>query len=155
MMMLSKGRGTGFTLIEVLLVIVILAGLATVAFVTLSGRGEEAKAGLTKVRMQKIRGWLEDYKRKFNTYPSEDQGGLEALVKKPAFDNPDFDKAWRPYTTNPDDLKDEWGKEFRYEVVDDDSSGVTIKVVHLTSGGPDGDLDTDEDNVKSWKEASE
>ncbi|HHH76548.1 MAG TPA: prepilin-type N-terminal cleavage/methylation domain-containing protein, partial [Phycisphaerae bacterium] len=131
----KTGRA-GLTLIEVLLVLVILAGLGTIAVVALSGTKEGAKISETEIRLKKLLGIIERYSGELG-YPTEEQGGLDALVTKPEFENETMgDKWFGPYAKR-EDLKDSWGNPVHYEVVEDDSSGRMIDVVKLTSDGPD------------------
>ncbi len=137
-------RTTGFTLIDVLLVLVILAGLGTFAVVALSGTKEGAKISETEIRMKKLLGIVERYSGELG-YPTEEQGGLDALVTMPEFENEKMEDKWfGPYAKR-EDLKDSWGNEIHYEVLEDDSSGRMNKVVQLTSDGPDMEPDTDDD----------
>ncbi|MFP4052341.1 MAG: type II secretion system major pseudopilin GspG [Phycisphaerae bacterium] len=142
----------GFTLIEVLLVLVIIAGLATVVVVAVGGSQKEAKVNETKARMGRIGGALDRYKLSIGHYPTEEEGGLQALLKLPSFDDEDLAKKWSgPYLTKEDDLNDAWGNEFTYEVVDDDTSGVSVQRARLSSPGPDGEEGT-EDDIQNWSE---
>ena len=138
-------RSAGFTLIEVLLVLVILAGLGTIAVVALSGTKEGAKISETEIRLQKLLGIIERYAGGDLPYPTEEQGGLQALVTMPEFETEALEKKWfGPYAKKAD-LIDAWGNEIHYELVTDESSGRPKDVVQLTSDGPDLEPDTDDD----------
>ncbi len=78
----SRFRG-GFTLVEILVVVVILGLLATLVAPRVIGRGEEAKRTSTLVQIREIEQALDLYKLDNGFYPVTDQG-LEALVTKPA-----------------------------------------------------------------------
>ncbi len=73
----------GFTLVEILVVVVILGLLATLVAPRVIGRGEEAKRTSTLVQIREIEQALDLYKLDNGFYPVTDQG-LEALVIKPS-----------------------------------------------------------------------
>ncbi|NHB56718.1 type II secretion system major pseudopilin GspG [Acinetobacter shaoyimingii] len=74
----------GFTLIEVMVVIVILGVLAALIVPNVMGRGEKAKVDTTHITLKSVAGALDQYKLDNNKYPSMQDGGLDALVNKPA-----------------------------------------------------------------------
>ncbi len=139
----------GFTLIEVLLVMVILAMLASVAIVMFSGTEEGAKIDTTELKLKAIEKALGLYNSHIKHYPTEEDGGLEALRKKPS--DEDIAKKWRgPYLTEAP--KDAWDKPFHYEPVDSESSESSGgKPYKLWSEGPDKQSETDDD-IRSWSE---
>ncbi len=81
---MNKKRG--FSLIELLVVIVILGLLASFIMPNIIGKGEQAKQKLTCVQMKSIAQSLELFKQDTGQYP-DTEDGLEALVS-----NPDEDK---------------------------------------------------------------
>jgi general secretion pathway protein G len=139
-----RPRG-GFTLIEVLLVLVIIAGLAAVAVVAIGGSREQANIDKTKALMGQLEGALERYHSAFNEYPTEEQGGLRALVEKPSFEDEEKARRWTQPFTRPEKLKDAWGNEFTYELVEVDRSGVTVTRPQIISSGPDKEPGTEDD----------
>ncbi len=72
----------GFTLIEVMVVVVILSILAALIVPQIMGRPDEARLLKVKHDLRNIEAALKLYKLDNYTYPSTDQG-LEALVNKP------------------------------------------------------------------------
>lgn len=76
-------RKAGFSLVEVMIVVVILAILATLLGPRLMGRTEDAKRAAAKAQIRNIESALQLYKLDNGVYPSTDQG-LKALVEKPA-----------------------------------------------------------------------
>ncbi len=76
----------GFSLIEIMIVIIILGLLASLVMPNLIGQSEEAKKKLVCIQMQSIADALKTFKLQNGTYPTTEEG-LEALIK-----NPDPDK---------------------------------------------------------------
>ena len=72
----------GFTLIEIMIVVVILALLATLVVPNIIGQGERAKQKIVCVQMKSLKDALDSFKIEEGTYPST-QEGLEALIKNP------------------------------------------------------------------------
>ncbi|ENW97044.1 type II secretion system major pseudopilin GspG [Acinetobacter sp. NIPH 298] len=77
-------RASGFTLIEVMVVIVILGVLAALIVPNVMGRGEKAKVDTTSITLKGVAGALDQYKLDNGRYPSMQDGGLDALVNQPA-----------------------------------------------------------------------
>ena len=84
-----EGKGTrrlrdrsGFTLIEIMVVIVILGLLAALVVPKLIGRTEEAKKTQARVQIRNIEQALGLFKLDNGFYPATDQG-IEALIKIP------------------------------------------------------------------------
>jgi general secretion pathway protein G len=123
----------GFTLIELMVVIVILGLLAALVAPKFLKRGEEAKVTTTEVQMKNIEQALKLYKLHNSFYPTTEQG-LKALVEKPEEDP--VPKNWKgPYIEKIP--KDAWGNDFIYI-----SDG---KQFNLISPGPDGEEGTEDD----------
>jgi general secretion pathway protein G len=72
----------GFSLIEVMIVVVILAILATLLAPRVMGRTDDAKRAAAKAQIKNIESALQLYKLDNGIYPSSEQG-LKALVEKP------------------------------------------------------------------------
>ena len=76
-------RETGFTLIEVMVVVVILGILASVVVVRVIDKPDEARIVKARQDILALEGALGFYKLDNYAYPSTDEG-IEALVDKPA-----------------------------------------------------------------------
>lgn len=76
-----RGR-SGFTLLEIMVVIVILGLLAALVVPKLIGRTEEAKRTQTRIQIKNVEQALQLFKLDNGFYPSTEQG-LEALVRVP------------------------------------------------------------------------
>ncbi len=73
---------SGFTLIELMIVIAILALLAGFVGTNVIKRFEESKVSSTKIQIKQLGVILDDFRRVCGFYPSTEQG-LDALVKAP------------------------------------------------------------------------
>src|SRR6187401_3495170 len=100
----------GFTLIEILLVIVILLLLASALVVFLLPQQEGAEKNTTKLLLGQVGTALDMYRLNLGRYPSEQDGGLNALVTKPNFENQKQGEKWNgPYLKPGMKLEDPWG----------------------------------------------
>ena len=142
-------RPGGFTLIEVLLVLVILGMLATVAIVALGGTREGARIDVAKRQTEQITNALDTYNLHIGHYPSEEEGGLNALLTKPSFDDEKIAEKWRgPYIK--EEPRDPWNHAFKYERSEASSDGATTgKPFRVWSMGPDGQDGTGDDIPKT------
>jgi general secretion pathway protein G len=146
-------RSAGFTLIEVLLVIVIIGMLATVLIVTVGGTGEGAKIDTTKLSLDKLSNRIEMYAMHMGHVPTEADGGLNALMTEPAGgEEKAGEKKWRGPYAEERELVDAWQNKFNYEPVEAGTS-VGGKKFKLWSNGPDGQSNT-ADDLKNWTEAN-
>jgi general secretion pathway protein G len=78
-----QNKMSGFTLIEVMVVVVILGILAAVIIPSVVGRDEDARRTLVQTSLSNVANALEMYRLDNHKYPTT-QEGLEALVTKPA-----------------------------------------------------------------------
>ncbi|MBQ26983.1 MAG: type II secretion system protein GspG [Nitrospiraceae bacterium] len=101
----------GFTFVEIMVVVAILAVLAAIVVPRIMGRTDEAKITAAKVQMRNIEGALKLYKLDTGQYPSTEYG-LEALVTKPTAGK--VPKNWRKGGYIQAVPKDPWGTPFVY-----------------------------------------
>ncbi len=101
----------GFTLIEIMVVVVILGILGALVVPNILGRTGEARGTAAKSDIQSISNALDLYKLDNHTYPSTDQG-LEALVSKPS-GYPEA-KNWNANGYLKRLPQDPWGNEYQY-----------------------------------------
>ncbi|MSU60837.1 MAG: type II secretion system protein GspG [Pedosphaera sp.] len=143
-----SARASGFTLIEILLVIVIILLLAGALVVFVLPQQQGAEKNTTKLMLNQVGTALDTYRLNLGHYPTEQEGGLDALLKKPTFENEKLGEKWSgPYIKPGTQLDDPWGHKIRYEVADrttdgEQKGGLPYK---LFSVGPDGQPDTDDD----------
>ncbi len=104
-------KQSGFTLIEIMIVVVILGILASIVVPNIMGSPDEARIVKAKQDIRTLEGALNLYKLDNFNYPSTDQG-LEALVSKPS-GQPEA-KNWKKKGYLKKLLKDPWGNEYLY-----------------------------------------
>ncbi|MBI5038649.1 MAG: type II secretion system major pseudopilin GspG [Nitrospirae bacterium] len=101
----------GFTLIEIMVVLIIIGLLAGIVVPKLMGRTEEAKRIKTAVQIKNLQSSLDLYKLDSGVYPSTDQG-LQALVEKPAVG--EIPNNWKEGGYIDKIPKDPWGNNYVY-----------------------------------------
>ncbi len=101
----------GFTLIEVMVVIVILGILAAVVVPRIMDRPDTARLAKVKQDIRTLESALNLYKLDNFTYPSTDQG-LEALVRKPSGEPEP--RNWKEGGYIDRLPKDPWGNDYQY-----------------------------------------
>ncbi|MBL0712542.1 MAG: type II secretion system major pseudopilin GspG [Desulfosarcina sp.] len=106
-------RSRGFTLIELMVVIVILGILAGLIIPRIMGRPDEAKQLKARMQIESLETTLKLYRLDNGSYPSTDQG-LEALVTKP--ETPPIPRKWRDggYLEKGKVPADPWSNPFVY-----------------------------------------
>jgi len=80
---MNQKKQSGFTLIEVMIVVVILGILASIIVPKIMGRPDEARAAKAKQDIRAVTAALDLYRLDNFSYPTTEQG-LEALVTKPS-----------------------------------------------------------------------
>ncbi len=136
----------GFTLIELMVVIVILGVLAALIAPRIMGRPEEARRTKARIQIEGIETALKLYKLDNGSYPSTEQG-LEALIETPSVGK--LPKNWRKggYLEKGKVPKDPWANDYVY------LSPGNHDGYDLMSYGPDGEQggeDEDKD-INSWE----
>lgn len=135
----------GFTLIEIMVVVVILGILAAIVVPRLLSRPDEAKVTKAKVDMKSIEEALGLFKLDNGFYPSTDQG-LKALVEKPTIGripaNYSIDGYLKRTPTDP------WSNDYIYL-----SPGLHSHNFDLISYGADGQPDGEnfDADINSWE----
>ena len=138
--MYNNNLKKGFTLIEIMLVVIIIGIIGAMVFPRLTGHAREARITQARTQIEGFRSALQMYEMHNDRFPTTEQG-LSALVTEPSTNPP---PNWRgPYIeTIPDDP---WGNPYQYR-----SPGQDGRDYEIVSYGPDGIEGTDDD-IKSWE----
>lgn len=103
----------GFTLIEIMVVIVILALLAALVGPKIIGRSDDAKLTDAKLQVRNLETALKLYKLDSGVYPTTEQG-LQALLEKPTVGQIPKNYRAEGYLESKSLPKDPWGNGFIY-----------------------------------------
>jgi general secretion pathway protein G len=136
----------GFTLIELMVVIVILGILATFIMPRIMGRPEEARRAAAKAQIRSIESALKLFKLDNGFYPSTEQG-LEALVRPPTTGRIPEHFREGGYLEKGRVPNDPWGRPYVYI-----SPGIHNSDYDLKSLGADGEEGGEGPNadIESW-----
>ncbi|MFC1452764.1 type II secretion system major pseudopilin GspG [Verrucomicrobiota bacterium] len=130
----SRSR-SGFTLIELMVVVIIIAALAGMVLPRVLPASESAKRNIAKADLANIKVALKLYRLHNDRYPTTDEG-LNVLLRGTP------DRGWNePYLDSRP--QDPWDRTYRYSVRDNE--------LRIWSLGPDGQ-DGTADDVRSWEE---
>lgn len=105
---MNRKKSSGFTLIELMVVITIIGILGAMIFPMVVGRDDSARVDAAKSDLRSISNALDMYKLDNFSYPTTDQG-LDALVNKPA-----DAKNWAKGGYLPKKPVDPWGNDYVY-----------------------------------------
>jgi general secretion pathway protein G len=145
---MNARREGGFTLVEMLLVVIIITTLAAMVVPRFAGRAREAKVAAANADIRaNIAGALDMYEVDNGAYPTTEQG-LAALMEAPV--TPPVPQRWRgPYLKKKGGLKDPWGASYVYR-----APGLhNTEDYDLYSLGPGGTEDG-ADKIVNWDDNS-
>jgi general secretion pathway protein G len=129
----------GFTLVELIVVLVILGLLAAVVAPKLYDKLAQSKTQICRIQVKELEGALQMFAFDVGRYPNTAEG-LDALIRNPG----NLDSWKSSYLTKNEVPKDPWGKPYIYRCPGQHGD------YDLFSVGPDGAEGTDDD-VASWK----
>jgi len=132
----------GFTLIELMLVLVILATLAAIVLPKFTGRSQQAKITSAKTQISQLEVALDAFEIDLGRYPTTTEG-LRALVVKPTSDS---DGWQQPYLKRAIP-QDPWANDYVYRY----PGQYNENGYDLYSVGPDHKLGGDDD-IKNWSD---
>jgi len=139
----NKNSMQGFTLMEILIVVVILSILAITVVPQFMDAPDKARIAKTQADVKNIETALSMYKLDNYSYPSTSQG-LNALIQKPS-GTPEA-KNWKPSGYLSQLPNDQWGNPYQY--LNPGSRGLIDVYSFGADGQPGGDgLDAD---IGNW-----
>jgi general secretion pathway protein G len=141
----SATRRSGFTLIEILVVIIVIGLLAGLVGPRILGRVSEAKSATARTQIELLGVALDNYRLDNGAYPTSDQS-LGALQEKPAREPIPIN--WRGPYLKKAIPQDPWGRPYTYRSPGEHNpSGYDLWTL-----GRDGQPGGDDDNadVSSW-----
>lgn len=122
--MMTRRSQQGFTLVEILVVLVILGILFATFGTKIFSQGERAKADITKMKLQEVKNSINEFRFRYNKVPR----GLEDLYTCTEVTG----QGCQPLMSK-DDLTDAWGTPLEYE-----ARGNTFRVRSLGADGRSG-----------------
>ena len=134
-------RQRGFTLVEMLLVLVILATLAAVVVPKFAGRSKQAKVTAAKSQISNLEIAIDSFEIDMGYFPKAGND-LRDLVAEPNSNNvQDWHGPYISYIP-----KDPWGNDYVYNY----PGKMNIGSYDISSGGPDMKTGT-EDDITNWQ----
>lgn len=109
---MKRYKNAGFTLLEILVVVMIIGLLMSVIASRFIGRAQEAQVTLAATQLRQLEQALEMYRLDNGRYPTQDQG-LEALVREPSSEP--LPRSYPPGGyIRADAIIDPWGLSYHY-----------------------------------------
>ena len=123
----SAKRQAGFTILEIVIVFILLAGIMAFVGPKIFEQMGRAKSQEARIKIQTMVGQIEMYRLEVGKYPTS----LQELLRAPG----GLEGKWNgPYVKEPD-LKDAWGNDYRYTIP---GQGKPFDLVSLGADGKDG-----------------
>ena len=128
----KRKKEAGFTLIEILVVVIIIGFIASLIAPNLMGRFERSKEEIAKAQIEMLSSSIMSFKLDMSRYPAN----LEELIQSK-------DPKWRgPYLSKNTVPKDPWERDYGYKAPGEHGA------FDLYSLGPDGTLG--EKSITNW-----
>jgi general secretion pathway protein G len=126
----------GFTMVELMAILIIIGLLATVVVTKVASKIDQARITTTKANLKILHSAVNQFKMDTGRFPTEDEG-LMALIEQPT----DV-QIWEPggYLETTELPLDGWQHEFKYELFPESGKQFAIR-----SFGPDGEEGTEDD----------
>ncbi len=123
---------SGFTMVELMAVLIILGLLATVLVRNFMGQTDKARVTTTKVNLRLLHSSVAQFKMDTGRFPTDEEG-LTILLEEPS----DVEN-WEPggYLETTEIPKDGWGREFYYERFPE--SGKPFVIISYGADGEEG-----------------
>lgn len=138
----SPARASGFTLLELMVVLLILALLASIAAPQVMKHLSKAKSETAKIQVEALTAAVNYFQIDLGRYPT-DQEGLKALSERPANDAAKWDG---PYVEKKGSLIDPWGRPYLYR---HPGSHREVEIYTFGSDGKEGG-EGDASDIGNW-----
>ena len=129
---------TGFTLIELMVVLVILGLLAGLVGPRLFGKVDSAKVQAAQTQIKMLRGALQAYRLDVGRYPSTEEG-LAALMQSP----PEVTAYWHGPYLEDEVPPDPWRAPYQYQYPADNPQGFALFSFGADAAGGGEGIDAD------------
>ena len=129
----------GFTMVELMAVLIIIGLLATLVVTKVATKIDQARVTTTKANLKILHSSVNQFKMDTSRFPSEEMG-LEELLEQPS-DVENYEPGGYLETT--EIPKDGWGNDFIYELFPE--SGKPFVIKSLGADGEEGGEDYDTD----------
>jgi general secretion pathway protein G len=130
-----KNKERGFTLVEMMVVLLIIGIVATVVTVSVGGKPDEARKKATKALLAKLKGEVELFKVDQGRYPER----LEDLRVRPPYVD---ERKWPEHGYRDDLVQDAWDRPYRYAVP---GTRGAFDIISLGADGKEGGEGVNED----------
>ncbi len=144
-------RRAGFSLLEIMAVVVIMGLLMSIIGVSISGQIDKARLATARAQIAQLESALELYRMDNGRYPTTAQG-LGALVRKPTEAPEPRDYPRGGYVSKSDALLDPWSEPFQYASPGNHNSygfDLWTQGADQAPGGEEGDAD-----IGNWEAGS-
>jgi general secretion pathway protein G len=133
----SLGKETGYTLLELLVVLAILSLIVAFAAPRVIGYFERSKTKAAEIQIATLMGSLDLYRLDTGRYPTSDEGLMALIVK------PEHVRNWHgPYLTRSDGIIDPWGRPYLYTPP---TGGSMAVIMSFGADGKPGGTDENQD----------
>jgi len=126
----KKRKKDGFTMIELMAMLIIIGLLATLVATKVADKVAQARVTTTKANLKILHTAVNEFYMKTNRFPAEEEG-LLVLIEPPS----DVD-TWEPYLETTELPKDAWKNDFIYELYPE--SGRSFVIKSLGADGEEG-----------------
>lgn len=128
---MNVNKNFGFTLVEIILVVVIIALLAGLVLTKIAGRGQQAREAAAKAQIASLKSAINNFEIDCGRFPTTTEG-LGALIERPGDLGENIQ--WRVYLDEKKVPTDPWGNEYLYR----QPGAINTDGFDIVSKGPDG-----------------